>query len=130
MRSAALLAAALAAAGCGGASSAEKHFLAQLRAVCAGLPGKSFNDAGGEFSSLGVPAVDDGCAAGRLPPFGSACPSGGVLCRVIWLWQPTDARLCSTVGDCIYKCNAYSPGLAGPVTDPTTIICGSDSGGP
>jgi hypothetical protein len=128
MRHAALLAAALAVAGCGSGNSAEKHYLAQLRAICASLPGKTLSDAGSAFGTLAFP-LDDGCASGRLPPSGT-CPAGAVLCRVVWVWQPTDSRLCSPVGDCTYKCNAYAPGAAGPSSDLTAIVCASDSGGP
>lgn len=127
MRSAALLAVALA-AGCGSGNSAEKHYLAQLRAICSGLPGKTLTEAGMAFGTLAY-GIDDGCASGRLPPFGSTCPSGAVLCRVVWIWQPSDARLCGQFGTCTYQCEAFAPGTAGPSTG-TEIVCGSDSSGP
>jgi hypothetical protein len=129
MRSAALLAAVLATAACGSGNSAEKHYLAQLRAICAGLQGKTLNEAGMAFGTLAFP-LDDGCASGRLPPFGSTCPSGAVLCRVVWIWQPSDFRLCGPVGDCTYKCEVFAPGTAGPSSTWTEIVCGSDSTGP
>ncbi|HSB18566.1 MAG TPA: hypothetical protein VLD85_01010 [Anaeromyxobacteraceae bacterium] len=129
MRHAALLAAALAVAGCGSGNSAEKHYLSQLRAVCDGLPGKTLSDSGGEFSSLGIFAIDDGCRSGLLPPSGT-CPAGAVLCRVVWFWQPSDARLCSPFGSCLYQCEAFAAGVAGPVSTGTEVVCGSDSSGP
>jgi hypothetical protein len=128
MRHAALLAAALAAAGCGSGNSAEKHYLAQLRAICASLPGKTLSDAGSAFGTLAF-GLDDGCQAGLLPPSGT-CPAGAVLCRVIWVWQPTDSRLCSPVGTCTYQCEAFAPGAAGPSSDLNAIVCASDSSGP
>ncbi len=124
MRAAALLAAALAAA-CGGANRAEREHLAQLRAICAGIPGKTYNEAGADFGTLAV-GIDDRCVEGRS--FGS-CPQDATLCRVVWVWQPVDGRLCSPVGNCIYQCEAFAPGAPGPSTG-DEVICGSASSGP
>lgn len=128
MRASALLAAAMAAA-CGGASKAEKQHLAQLQAICSGLTATSttLDAAGAEFGTLAL-GIDDGCAAGRVPPGGS-CPAGAVLCRVVWVWQPVDGRLCSPVGNCVYQCEAYAPGAPGPSVG-DEVICASVSSGP
>jgi hypothetical protein len=136
MRSAVLLAAALA-AGCGKPNPQELKYLEQLRTICAGLPAHSATLGNGivEFVPVPVNVISDGgiCSTSLLPPQGSACPTGAgaITCRLVWAWHPFDLALCSPVGDCYYRCEAFAPGTqAGLPPNGSEVICATVSSGP
>jgi hypothetical protein len=131
-RAAALLGLALAAA-CGKPDPAQVELLNQLRSVCSGLTATptTYEDALLRFGA--VPAlitVAGTCDPALIYPPGSSCPTAPVVCRVTWGWQPSDIRLCSTGGICLYTCEAYAPGAQAGNPTLGEVICSSVSLGP
>ncbi len=76
-------------------------------------------------SVSGIVSCSTGYQVNGKPPCGQ---DGQELCRRYWQWLANDDALCNA-GNCLYVCEAYSPGPPGGYVDDSQVCATRFAGG-